>query len=381
MIMRELTARLLGLITSGLLLTASCSKPPEDPFSYPFFEPLHIKRESGKPYSEYKAFYVLTEDFEPALENISDVEQMREILQFASTLSLKRGVPWTHFVDVNTLASAFISEDTPLKQQCTEMIGDLKRMAGSGDDFELHLHGPLNRRLLEYLRSTEKLRVASEGMENVQGYRRRKSFFFKAFYRAGYHDIVTSLAYGKRLLENAVYDGRSQVLAFRPGAWDDGSSQQDVIIYFSTLREAGLIANSGLAVGEFGTPDWRVGNYPGHNVATVKVNGGSIREVSPTSGPGGYLNPVSHSDLNKLADSKKDEMPVIVSVYHLGALRGPTNGSEGDEGEHPTRSNANAQRDREALERHFETVAELRAKKVLYPITLRELLPIIADQK
>jgi len=91
-------------------------------------------------------------------------------------------------------------------------------------------------------------------------------------------------------------------------------------------------------------------------------------EISPTSGPGGYVNPVLPNDLLKLANSVNDEMPVIMSVYHLGSLQ-----PEQSEG------SARAQNERQVLESHFKTVADLASKKVLYPVTIRQLLAILSE--
>ena len=91
---------------------------------------------------------------------------------------------------------------------------------------------------------------------------------------------MTSLIYGKHFLEGILYDGKKEVIAFRPGGWDHGSSSQDTFLYFNALSESGLLANSGLATGEFGTQNWRVGNAPGHNLALVKVGERSITEIS-----------------------------------------------------------------------------------------------------
>jgi hypothetical protein len=359
-----------------LVLAAACSKPaPENPFNYPFIKQLHVKRQAGKPYSDYKAFYILTEDFEPLVDLPSELESAREVLKFASGLTTTYKVQWTHFVDANVLAAAFISDDENLRRQCQNMLNDLKSMAEGGDDCELHLHGPLNPALLEHLRSQEKLHIRGS-TEAVERYRQRRSFFHESFYRAGYRELVASLTYGKRLLETSLYDGRKQVLAFRPGGWDHGSTNEDTLLYFRALRDSGLMANSGLSTGDFGGKDWRVGDDPGHNLATVLIGEKKLFEVSPTSGPGGYINPVLPHDLKKLAGSVKDEMAVIVAVYHLGALQ-----KTKSESAKPPRSDAELRAERETLEQQFKTVAELTAAKVLYPITLRDLLAIISEQQ
>jgi len=335
---------------------------------------LHLKRQPGKPYSEYKAFYLLTEDFEPVVESRADLESIREVLKFAGGLSSTYKVPWTHFVDANTLAPAFVSDDQDLKQHCQRMIDDLKTMSEAGDDCELHLHGPLNRALLEQLMADEKVHLRRSG-EAPAAYRQRRSFFYQSFYREGYRELVASLTYGKRLLEKSLYGGQREVLAFRPGGWDHGASDRDTLMYFNALSDSGLIANSGLSTGEFGGQDWRVGNDPGRNLATVLAGEKKLFEVSPTAGPGGYVNPVLPHDLKKLAESVNEEMAVIVAVYHLGALQQ----SQGGSGEGSPRLDAELQSERQTLERHFKNVAELTAAKVLYPITLRELLAILFE--
>lgn len=365
------------LVTLPFLLMIACSKPAaENPFSYPFIKQLHLKRQPGKPFSDYKAFYLLTEDFEPRVDSPSDLDRIREVLKFASGLSSTYKVPWTHFVDANVLAVAFVSDDQELKQRCRAMIGDLKAMAEGGDDCELHLHGPLNQELLAQLSSEEKLHIKGSG-ELPEQYRQRRSFFFQSFYREGYRKLVASLTYGKRLLEKSLYEGKKEVLAFRPGGWDHGSSNQDTLMYFHALSDSGLIANSGLSQGDFGGKNWRVGNDPGHNLAAVSAGEKNLFEVSPTAGPGGYVNPVLPHDLNKLASSVKDEMPVIVAVYHLGGLQQTKHAS--DDG--TQRTEAELQAERQTLEQHFKKVADLTAARVLYPITLRELLEIISAQQ
>lgn len=357
------------------LLVNACSKPsPENPFSYPFIKQLDLKRQPGKPYSDHKAFYLLTEDFEPLVESPSDLESIRGVLMFAAGLSSAYKVPWTHFVDANTLAPAFLSNDQDLKQQCQRMIDDLKTMAEAGDDCELHLHGPLSPELFEQLRSEEKLHVRRSG-EASAAYRQRRSFFYQSFYREGYRELVASLTYGKRLLEKSLYDEKKEVLAFRPGGWDHGSSDRDTLLYFNALSDSGLIANSGLSTGEFGGKNWRVGNDPGRNLATVSAGEKKLFEVSPTAGPGGYINPVLPHDLTKLAGSANDEMAVIVAVYHLGALQQTKRATP----DAPQRSDAELEAERQTLERHFKKVADLTAAKVLYPITLRELLAIVSE--
>jgi hypothetical protein len=376
--MRRFSCPAFSLITVlFLIIAAACSKPaPENPFNYPFIKQLHLKRQADKPYSDYKAFYLLTEDFEPVVESAIDLDGIREVLKFASNLSSKYQIHWTHFVDANSLAPAFVSDNQDLKQKCQSMIGDLKAMAEAGDDCELHLHGPLNFTLIERLRSQEKLHI--RGLrEAVDHYRQRRSFFYQSVYRGGYRELVSSLTYGKRLLETSLYDGNKQVLAFRPGGWDHGSSQRDTLLYFQALGDAGLIANSGLSQGDFDGKNWRVGNDPGRNLATVFAGDKKLVEVSPTAGPGGYLNPVLPHDLNALASSVKDQMVVIVAVYHLGGLQ-PSKRSSNDS---PPRSEGELQAERVALEQHFKTVADLTAAKTLYPITLRELLAIISEQQ
>ena len=298
------------------------------------------------------------------------------MLTFASSLSSKYKVPWTHFVDVNALAPAFVADDQELKRACESMIDDLKAMAQNSDDCELHLHGPLNWKLLEQLKSQNKLHLPRLLNESDQAYRQRKSFFFQSFYRSGYRELVSSLAYGKGFLESVVYDAKQEVFAFRPGGWDHGSDSQDTLLYFHALADAGLTANSGLSTGDFGKDNWRVGNDPGHNLATIAVDDKQIIEVSPTAGPGGYLNPVLPHDLDKLVRKVADEMPVIVSVYHLGGLQKTKHAIE----DGSQRQDADLESEREKLERHFRNVADLTAAKVLYPITLRELLAIISGR-
>jgi hypothetical protein len=358
-----------------------CSRrPAENPFDYPFIKTVHVPRQTGKPYSDYKALYLLTEDFEPVIKNLEDLRQIDDALALASDLTSRYNVPWTHFVDVNVLAPAFIGDDKQLKDGTRELISRLSCMTAAGDDCQLHLHGSIDRQLLDYMRSQEKLHPKVGEIDSAEPYRLRRSFFFNSFYREGFRDLVTGLTYGKLLLEQAVYDGKCQVLAFRPGGWDHGSSSSNAYIYFAALGASGLSANSGLATGEFGGESFQVGGAPGNNIAKVHVGDRCITEVSPTSGPGGYVNPALPCNLEKLAGSRKGELTIIVSVYHLSALQ--KSAVESAEGASLSAQSfeAEAGKAREALDRHFQQVADLHARKILYPVTIREALSIIAEQ-
>lgn len=382
--MKRSNGRRLLLTLAMASLVASCSKPAaENPFTYPFIKEIRLEREAGTVYSEYKALYLLTEDFEPLVNSAADVDAMREGLRFADELSKRYDIPWTHFVDVNTLAPAFVGDDAALAERTHAMIDDLKAMIARGDDCELHLHGAMDEQLVAALKQIEKLHGKASCNKTLKSYRQRNSFFFNAFYDQGYRQMVVSLRYGKRLLEQSLYDNKQQVLAFRPGGWDHGSSMQDTRLYCAALIAAGLKANSGLSTGNFAGTNWRVGNDVGHNLAEVSVDDKTIIEVSPTAAPGWYVNPVVTQNIRELAESaskNKKELPVIVSVYHLNALQKTDARVEDDEQASAPNSEADIQQQRAALERHFQLLDELRAQKILYPITLRELLALTARQ-
>jgi hypothetical protein len=362
------------------LLLGGCSKrAAENPFSYPFVKTIHVPRHPGKPYSDYKALYLLTEDFEPVIKSPEDLAQIQDALGLASDLSSQYKVPWTHFVDVNVLTPAFIGDDKQVKDGTQQIISRLSCMTAAGDDCQLHLHGSMDRQLLDYMRSQDKLHPRIGEIDDAEPYRLRRSFFFNSFYREGFRDLVTGLTYGKLLLEKAVYDGKPAVLAFRPGGWDHGSSSSNAYIYFAALGASGLSANSGLATGEFGGDTFQVGGAPGSNIATVHVCGRSIVEISPTSGPGGYVNPVLPCDLERLATAKKGELSIIVSVYHLSALQKSSIESAEGVPLDPRSFQAEAGKASQALDHHFQQVADLRARKILYPVTFREALSIISE--
>ena len=351
----------------------------EDPFSYPFVKRINIKRQADQPFSDYKAFYLITEDFEPALESVSDYQQIKEVLTYASGLSDRYGIPWTHFVDANVLAPAYIGDSPEIKKEAAELVSTFSSLVRKGDDCELHIHGKLNENLIENLRTQEKLHIRMRGLDSIQNYRQRKSFFYNTFDREGYRQLVVSLSYGKRFLEKSIYDAKTDVIAFRPGGWDHGASSAETLIYFNALADAGISVNSGLSRGIFGSVEWQIGNSPNNNLALINLGEVSVFEISPVSGAGGYINPVIPVDLTKLAGDVKDEIPVILSVYHLGALMP---GASADNGEEASKQAGADQSsiDRRALEKHFQMVDDLHSQKVLYPITIRELYSIITKQ-
>ena len=387
---------LLGILTFLLVCsTASCTRHPvtdpspqaEDPFTYPFVRQTHVKRTPGAPYSRYKALYLVTEDFEPEEKSAEEIREISGILRFSSDLGARYGVPWTHFVLASSLAPAFVSKDADTRAAGADLVEAMRSALRGGDDCELHVHHAPDAEFMEYLKTSgiapketdERLRVRDSFLRDLPGYRQRKSFFFSAFDLAGYKELVYRLVCGKRFLERALYDDREQVTAFRPGAFDAGSTEDDVYVFYTALKAAGFAANSGLTAGTIGTPGFHVGNSPGKNVADVASGDGSIFEISPTSCPGGAINPVVSEDYEALANAgAPDEIPVIVSVFHLNHLqRGYVyNRDAGD----PEQQRAKVDETRERLEAHFREVAALRDRKVLYPVTIRELMGILSEQ-
>jgi hypothetical protein len=366
----------IALLATLTVLVGSCSEPPaENPFRYDFIKPLNFKREPGKPYSEYQAIYILTEDFEPTLESPEDFDSIKEVLTFASNLSRTYRIPWTHFIDANSLARHYVSEDLNRKLRCQQLIDSLKWMIAAGDDCELHLHSPLDARLVEKMKSDHRIRLHYSVDDAEQPYRQRRSFFFRTYRDGGYRELVSSLAYGRGFLEQALYDRPESIRIFRPGGWDHGNDAHDTLLYFHALWDAGLRANSGLSTGDFDGKNWRVGNDPGLNLAKFTAGETTITEISPTAGPGGYVNPVLPNDLGKLAKSAKEQMPVIVSVYHLGSIQ--ARHASDDES---TKSQTDLKSERDALAVHFKRVAELVEARVLYPMTMREFLEILAER-
>src|SRR5260370_28961844 len=98
------------------LLVGGCSKrAAENPFTYPFIKTIHLHRQPGKPYSDYKALYLLTEDFEPIIKSQEDLQQIQDALGLASDLTSRYSVPWAHCVYVNVLAPVYIGDDPLLK--------------------------------------------------------------------------------------------------------------------------------------------------------------------------------------------------------------------------------------------------------------------------
>jgi hypothetical protein len=225
--------------------------------------------------------------------------------------------------------------------------------------------------------SSERDRVRNSAIKGVPGYRQRESFFFSAFDLAGYRELVYRLVCGKRFLERTLYDGKREVEAFRPGSFDAGSTEQESYIYYTALAAAGLRANSGITVGALGTNTFHVGSEPGRNVARVTSGSGPVLELSPIAFPGGAINPVVPVDYEALAGSgSPDEMPVIVSVFHLNHLQTVFISNQTPD---PEQTEAKTIELRSALEDHFRTIAELRDQHVLYPITMRELIEILSE--
>ncbi len=68
---------------------------------------------------------------------------------------------------------------------------------------------------------------------------------------------------------------------------------------------------------------------------------------------------------------------MILAVYHLGSLQQSQRASV----DAPQKSDGEREGERRALEQPFKTVADLAASKIVYPITLRGLPAILAEQQ
>jgi hypothetical protein len=352
-----------------------------DPYKYPYVKTFHIKRVKDKPYSKYKAFYLITEDLEFGLHHKEQAENCLKGLAIASSLSKQYGIHWTHFLDVNKLKGLVVTTDSEVTEQTKKAVAMLSEMVNSGDDIEEHLHRPMDEEMLQTLKAEHPINIDLDELKTILPYRQSKNFFFRTALEPAYKDLVENFLYGKELLEKTFYSNGQKVLAFRPGGWDHGENQDETLIYFGALQKAGLRASSGLASGTYRTANWKVGAVPRQNLVTINLDKGQILELSPNTGEGGFFNPRTKKDLEKIIASIStidDEIPVIVSVDHLNDYYDPR---EYEKGLTPQQIAKETEHRFELLTEHFKTVADYRSKEILYPITLRELVSIIDGNK
>lgn len=349
----------------------------QDPFKYPYIKTFHIQRNKDKPYSKYKAFYLITEDLEFGLQNKEQAENCLKALAIASSLSKQYGIHWTHFVDVNKLKGLVVLSDNQVTEQTKKAVASLSEMVNLGDDVEEHLHRPMDEEMLATLKKEHFLDIDPDELKAILPYKQSKNFFFRVALEPAYKDLVENLIYGKQLLEKTFYNDKQKILAFRPGGWDHGENQQETLIYFNALLKAGLQASSGLASGTYRTADWKVGTVPKQNLVSVSLSKGQILEFSPNTGEGGFFNPRTKKDLDRVVSSistMDDEIPVIISVDHLNDYYDPR---EYEKGLTPEQISKQTENRFKVLTEHFKSVADYHSKEVLYPITLRGLLSII----
>ena len=112
------------------------------------------------------------------------------------------------------------------------------------------------------------------------GYTKRPSMFYRAHYLHGV-DFGVWMATVRSSYERFLDDAGlplPEMLAFRAGGWDYGSSSDDLRVYTEALRYAGYRTDSSACTGAFGTESWRMGGEYQSNVFSLDPG---LIEVAP----------------------------------------------------------------------------------------------------
>ncbi len=121
---------------------------------------------------------------------------------------------------------------------------------------------------------------ANPDREAPEGYTKRLSMFYRAHYLHGLDFsswMATVRASYDRFLGEAGLP-LPDMLAFRAGGWDYGSSSDDLRQYVEALAHAGYRIDSSACSGTFGTESWRMGAEYQSNVFLLERN---VIEVAP----------------------------------------------------------------------------------------------------
>jgi hypothetical protein len=113
-------------------------------------------------------------------------------------------------------------------------------------------------------------------------YTKRASMYWDVVYRhrlhlAGWLKVVRA-TYDVLLRDADLM--QPNVLAFRAGGWDYGSSSADLANYIDSLAAAGVQIDSSACSGAFGTASWRMGSWFGSNMFRLAPG---LIEVAPCS--------------------------------------------------------------------------------------------------
>ena len=118
------------------------------------------------------------------------------------------------------------------------------------------------------------------GSEPPSGYTKRVNMFHRAHYQHKV-DFATWMDTVRACYERFLADLRVPVpdmLAFRAGGWDYGSTSEDLHRYLEALAHAGYRVDSSACSGAFGTDTWRIGSDYLSNVFLLDSN---LIEVAP----------------------------------------------------------------------------------------------------
>ena len=121
---------------------------------------------------------------------------------------------------------------------------------------------------------------ANPDKQPPEGYTKRLSMFYRSHYLHGL-DFADWMATVKASYERFLGEARlpiPEMIAFRAGGWDYGSSSDDLRMYTEALAHAGYRIDSSACSGTFGTESWRMGAEYQSNVFLLQPD---LIEIAP----------------------------------------------------------------------------------------------------
>jgi hypothetical protein len=204
------------------------------------------------------------EGFRPAV-----IPQWRAAMTAWAEEAAARSLPSVFFVSVEHVLRLRTAQDGAH----ASLVAGLRELVEAGVELQAHNHCAFDAQTGAPLRG-------GELPARVPGYAKRPSMFYDVVRSNGIAidawipQVVTSL----RALRADV-GHKVAPFAFRPGGWDSGGTDGEIVSYVDALARAGVAYDSSASHGVYGCRSWRVGLPFGRNVFVLR---GGVVEVAAT---------------------------------------------------------------------------------------------------
>ena len=219
------------------------------------------------PLAVHGRYWLLTVDFE-AFTNPGNIASWLAAMRYWAIQAKDHGFRFCFFMSIEDVVILKVNSPAAYGDflECVHLLHE------SGSRFYPHNHGVFDPESGAGFADTES--------EPPKGYTKRISMFHRAHYQHKM-DFGAWMGTVKACYEAFLCDAGvalPDMLAFRAGGWDYGSSSDDLRTYLAALSHAGYRIDSSACSGAFGTETWRMGSDYRSNVFLLDPN---LVEVAP----------------------------------------------------------------------------------------------------